>query len=524
MITKTREGIRRASDRLPLRIKLVATVLALVIGALVAADIAATTSLRGYLLGRIDTQLADAASRTLRGPGGPGDPGLTGNDDHVRPPSDYYIAWAGSSGNLVVLDSDPIRAGQSGPRLPRLTTSVAAERSKPFTVPAVGEGSGWRIRLTPLSNGTTLVVGTDLGDLNGTVSRLLFLELITGLVVLVLLAGLAYVLVGSSLRPLVEVEETAAAIAAGDLSRRVPSHDPRTEVGRLSSALNGMLAQIEAAFGLRQASESAAKASEERMRRFVADASHELRTPLTSIRGFAELYRQGAATDTEDVTHYMRRIEDAAARMGLLVDDLLLLARLDQQRPLERRPVDLLVLAADAVHDAQAIAPARKITLEAFGGSAPPVVTGDDSRLRQVLGNLVGNALVHTAEGTPVTVRVGSTTDNGTEVVAVLEVVDAGSGLPPEEADRVFERFYRADKSRARSRGGSGLGLSIVAALTAAHGGRVEVDTQVGRGTTFRVVLPLAQVAPTAALAAWSRGTPSGPTARDAASGPGTAG
>ncbi|PZS31348.1 MAG: two-component sensor histidine kinase [Pseudonocardiales bacterium] len=492
MIGLARARLRQASDRLPLRIKLVVTVLALVMGALVAADVAATTSLRGYLLGRIDSQLQDATSRL---PHELGDQRPGGGGAHGGPPSDFYVALANPAGTVVPLRTDPVRAGQSAPRLPTLTTSAVAARQGPFTVRATGEGEDWRVLVSPFADGSgSLVVATALGDLNGTVNRLLFLELVTGFVVLFLLAGLAYLLVRTSLRALVEVEETAAAIAAGDLSRRVPHHDPRTEVGRLSAALNGMLAQIEAAFGLREASETAAKASEERMRRFVADASHELRTPLTSIRGFAELYRQGAATDADDVGRFMRRIEDAAARMGLLVDDLLLLARLDQQRPLERRPVDLLALAADAVHDALAIAPTRPVTLQTADGPAPPVVIGDDSRLRQVLGNLVGNALVHTAEGTPVTVRVGVRADGqDQDAVAVLEVVDAGAGLPPEEADRVFERFYRADKARTRGSGGSGLGLSIVAALAAAHGGRVEVETEVGKGTTFRVVLPLAQ-------------------------------
>jgi two-component system OmpR family sensor kinase len=493
MIGTARARLRRATDRLPLRIKLVVTVLALVMGALVAADVGATASLRGYLLSRIDAQLQDTTERVSHGgPPSRADPGLGG--ERRGPPSAFYVAVASPDGTVVAQRTDPVRAGQTGPKLPSLTTRAVATRSHAFTVPPLGAGNDWRILVTPLADGS-LVVGTNLGDLNATVSRLVFLELVTGLAVLILLAGLAYLLVRTSLRPLVEVEETAAAIAAGDLSRRVPHHHPRTEVGRLSAALNGMLAQVEAAFRLRQASEAAAQASEGRMRRFVADASHELRTPLTSIRGFAELYRQGAATGAGDVARYMRRIEDAAARMGLLVDDLLLLARLDQQRPLERQPVDLLLLAADAVHDAQAVAPDRRVSLQTIDGPAPPVVIGDDSRLRQVLGNLVSNALVHTTEGSPVTVRVGSMADRPAAApVAVLEVTDAGPGLPPDEAARVFERFYRADQSRTGG-AGIGLGLSIVAALTAAHGGRVEVETRVGAGTTFRVVLPLAESA-----------------------------
>jgi two-component system OmpR family sensor kinase len=230
------------------------------------------------------------------------------------------------------------------------------------------------------------------------------------------------------------------------------------------------------------------------MRRFVADASHELRTPLTTIRGFAELYRQGAARDPAELDRLMRRIEDQAARMGLLVEDLLLLARLDTQRPLDRRPVDLLALAAEAVNDARAVAPDRRIELVLGddGDNSPAlVVLGDDRRLRQVLANLVNNALTHTPAGSPIEVRVGASTLDGRPGAAV-EVVDHGPGLTPEQAERVFERFYRADPSRSPADGGTGLGLSIVAALVAVHGGTVAVDSVPGRGARFRVVLPLA--------------------------------
>jgi two-component system OmpR family sensor kinase len=224
------------------------------------------------------------------------------------------------------------------------------------------------------------------------------------------------------------------------------------------------------------------------MRRFVADASHELRTPLTSIRGFAELHRMGAAADADEVRRMMRRIEDEAARMGLLVEDLLLLARLDQQRPLQRNAVDLLDVARDVVHDAQVIAPARSIDLR-VQTDVPPVVVGDEPRLRQVLSNLVGNALTHTPADTPVTVSIASSLE--AERV-VIEVADAGPGLTADEVAHVFERFYRADPARNRNAGGTGLGLSIVAGLVAAHGGEVSVDSEPGHGATFRVALPLA--------------------------------
>jgi two-component system OmpR family sensor kinase len=269
--------------------------------------------------------------------------------------------------------------------------------------------------------------------------------------------------------------DTAGAIAEGDLTRRVPQADPRTEVGQLGVALNGMLAQIERAFAER-------KASEDRLRRFLADASHELRTPLTSIRGYAELFRRGARDRTEDLEKSMRRIEEESSRMGILVEDLLLLARLDQSRGLQPRPVDLSALAGDAVEDARAADPDRRIELDA---PEPVVASADDARMRQVAANLLSNALVHTPAGTPVTVRVDA---DGPD--AILEVADRGPGLTPEQASRAFEPFYRSDPSRDRSTGGAGLGLSIVAAISEAHGGRVEVRPTPGGGATFKVTIP----------------------------------
>jgi two-component system OmpR family sensor kinase len=340
-----------------------------------------------------------------------------------------------------------------------------------------------------------VVVAASLDGIDSTTRQLRTIDLVVSLVVLALLAGAGAAIVRASLRPLVEIEQTARAIAAGDLTRRVPDRDPRTEVGRLGRALNTMLAQIESAFSARAASEASARRSEDRMRRFVADASHELRTPLTTIRGFAELYRQGAARDPAEPDRLMRRIEDQAARMGLLVEDLLLLARLDRQRPLDRGPVDLLALATEAVADASAVAPDRRIELLLSSDDGQPrhalVVLGDSQRLRQVLANLVGNALRHTPAGSPVEVRVGEATLDGRPGAAV-EVVDHGPGLTPEQTERVFERFYRADPARSGGDGGTGLGLSIVAALVAVHGGTVQVDSVPGRGARFRVVLPLA--------------------------------
>jgi two-component system OmpR family sensor kinase len=269
--------------------------------------------------------------------------------------------------------------------------------------------------------------------------------------------------------------QTSGMIAAGDLSQRVQPHDPRTEVGQLGDALNTMLSEIERAFDDRLV-------AEERLRQFVADASHELRTPVTSIRGFAELFRRGAGERPADLANVMRRIEQEGERMGELVEELLLLARLDQGVPLEREPVDLALLVGAAVDAARAADPERLIDVE---GESPLVVLGGESRLRQVVDNLLTNARLHTPAGTPVHVRLAS---EGKRLV--LEVSDEGPGVPAEEADRIFERFHRLDRSRARSKGGVGLGLAIVRSVVEAHGGTVVYRPRPGGGSLFRVSLP----------------------------------
>jgi two-component system, OmpR family, sensor kinase len=278
-------------------------------------------------------------------------------------------------------------------------------------------------------------------------------------------------------RPIKRMTATATAIAEGDLSRRVEPAAPGTEAAELGSALNTMLGQIEASFAVREA-------SEERLRQFVADASHELRTPVTSIRGYAELYQRGALDDEASLSQAMRRTEQEAIRMGRLIDDLLLLARLDQGRPLERAPVDLGGLVDDSVLDARAIDPERTIETDLATGIT---VLGDEHRLHQVLANLLGNALRHSPRTAAVRVSLARR-----DRVGVLEVHDDGPGMPADVAARAFERFYRADPSRARASGGVGLGLSIVAAVAAAHGGSVSARSEAGAGATFEVVLPLA--------------------------------
>jgi two-component system OmpR family sensor kinase len=270
--------------------------------------------------------------------------------------------------------------------------------------------------------------------------------------------------------------QTADAIAGGDLSRRVSPATERTEVGRLGLALNAMLGQIEKAFAERQASEN-------RLRQFLADASHELRTPLASIRGYAELFRIGAARKPADTEKAMSRIEDESERMGALVENLLTLARLDQVPEVARKPVDLAMLASDAAGDARAIAPDRQIELRAV---SPVTVMGDASQLRQVLGNLVRNALVHTPAGTRIELSVQVVGSD-----AEVEVRDHGHGLPTDDTDALFERFWRADPGRGRGRAGAGLGLSIVAAIVAAHGGHVSAANADGGGAVFTIRLPV---------------------------------
>ncbi|MGW5386374.1 sensor histidine kinase [Nocardia sp. NPDC003963] len=353
-----------------------------------------------------------------------------------------------------------------------------------------GTAVQWRV-LTTTNEYGTVTIGLPLQENQRTVAGLVLIEVLTGAVALLILAVLGYLVVRRSLRPLHTVEQTAAAIAAGDLHRRVPVRGVDTEVDHLAQSLNVMLSQIQLAVGATEASEEHARRSEAKMRRFVADAGHELRTPLTTIRGFAELYRQGASTDAGAL---LARVETEAQRMGLMVEDLLMLARLDSDRPLDRVPVDMLAVAAEVVHNAAAVAvqhkaapdePDRRIRLDVDGGAGASIVLGDAARLHQILMNLVANAVRHTPPGTPVTVRLSAAGDE-----VHVDIVDTGPGLSSEDADRVFERFYRVDSSRNRASGGSGLGLSIVQALVVAHGGRVGVHETPGGGATFSVALP----------------------------------
>jgi two-component system, OmpR family, sensor kinase len=586
------ESLRSLPGRTPLRVKLITAVLTLVAIALAVISIAGISVLKGYLLNQADNSiqsLIDAHNDH---------PFTVGGPPHYAPGE--AAIWLPNGGQPqqvltpVTSSGYGLRASPQiipGPDIPANPSSLPSAATNAITVPATSGDGRWRIVDLPASvtnpDGSTtqgtLVLAIDVSSVYSTIGKLVGLDLIvSGLLLFgIVIVGIA--VVRASLRPLTDIERTAEAIAAGDLTRRVPDRDPRTEVGRLGRSLNSMLAQIETAFDARAASEFAARRSEERMRQFVADASHELRTPLTAIRGYAEYYRQrgglaevpGASarhalangTDTSaddagaappeavlarpgagepqgpgagepqgpgaaeapgpgsdadpervgplaraDLDRIMQRVEQESSRMGVLVEDMLLLARLDQQRPLEQRTVDMLTLAADAVHDARVMAPHRNISLT-VGAGAALLVVGDEVRLRQVIGNLMSNALNHTPDGTSIEVRVRSGSLDEWRVAAagagraalatasrdaqpipavILEVADQGPGLTPYQAEHVFERFYRADQARTRSAGGAGLGLAIVAALVAAHGGNVWVQSQPGGGATFRIAIPLA--------------------------------
>ncbi len=396
---------------------LVAATLVLVACGLAVSGVAVTSILRHHLISRVDQTLLDATHGWAQAPREEAPVRQVPNAD--RPPSDFYVRSIAADGRTFSVVND----SNAEPALPD-NNDVGPD---PTTVGSVdNSGVQWRAVSVRGPLGRSITVAYDLSDVQHTVRSLVWLQVGIGIAVLLVLGVAGYAVVHRSLRPLVEVEQTAAAIAAGQLDRRIPERDPRTEVGRLSLALNGMLAQIQLAVASSESSAEKARTSEDRMRRFITDASHELRTPLTTIRGFAELYRQGAADDVEML---MSRIESESRRMGLLVEDLLLLARLDAQRPLEQRRVDLLAIATDAVHDAQSIAPRRTIAIEVLDGPGTPEVLGDEARLRQVLSNLVTNALQHTPESAEITVRVGTEDDN-----AVLEVSDKGPGMSQEDA------------------------------------------------------------------------------------------
>ncbi len=529
-------------NRISLRTKITGVTVLLLTTGLLVAGLGTMAVLRNYLQDEVDAKITLASGKlggTIQ---------YTGTAESPRCavstlPNDYYLAVLDHDGDIMCNNREE---DATRPVVDTLTLERVAMSEGALTLPSTELGGQWRVVVLPASNqlGTdyfTVVIGLDLKDTNSIVSRYAAIFLFFGLTVVIVGGALTRLLVTSTFAPLREVEATAARFAGGDFSQRLGGATPNTEVGRLNRSLNSMLSRIDRAFADR------AKTIDQ-MRRFVGDASHELRTPLVSVRGYAELYRMGALTKPEDVAQAMERIEKEAIRMGGLVEDLLELARLDEAKPLQLTEVDLVPLASDAALDAMAASPGRVVTVVAtefptapvvldlvqpdaplpttpprvatlatgpiaFAGAtlsrlvsrrrpvsadvttpAPPpaelraVVSAEENKIRQVLANLIGNALRFTPESSPIEIGVGV---DGTSQQAVLSVIDHGEGIPPQIREKIFQRFWRADSSRARDTGGSGLGLAIVSAIVHSHEGEVDIVETPGGGATFRVFLPL---------------------------------
>jgi two-component system OmpR family sensor kinase len=474
-----------------LRARLLTGVLVMTTVGLVAAGGGTYLALRSFLLGRIDQQLM--AARASVGHGlrqSPSSKIDATTLDRLAPPI-AFVEVRNAAGHVLAVH-DPSSLGQPVPA-PRLPADLhlpnagrvrvpSREPALQFNVAAVQGTDHYRVLVSSLPKAAgVLIVAVALDDVNATLHHLLAIELLIAAALLAILALLAFWLLRRALRPLERISETAAGIAQGDLDVRLSPADQGSEIGRLGLALNGMLERLEDAFARRDRSEA-------QLRRFVSSASHELRTPLTSIRGYAALLRRGAGQHPEDLEKSVSRIESEATRMAGLIDDLLLLARLDEERPLRRSSTDLALIARDAVDDARAREPARPITVDA---DHPVTVSGDEPRLRQIVANLLENAQVHTPTATPVRVEVAIR--NG---LAVLRVIDSGPGIDPDQAAHIFERFYRGTPpgsgDAAPRTGGSGLGLAIVQTIAEAHGGTATVSSHPGEGARFEIVLPLA--------------------------------
>ena len=476
-----------------LRNRLVLGVVILSTLGFITSGVVAQKQLESFLIHQIDDQLVSVASGALPRVNRAGivddhefqeRRGIVEEDDDEAPPTP--LNQVPTSISLTLLDSNGAVVAGIGGDLNTVSVrdyiagyspeEVAEFEGEPFTVRA--EGENFRVLALPLPSSLgSVAIAQSLNDVDRTLSRLQWLFFLIGFVIVGLIALASRTVIKVGLKPLSDVEVTAAQIAAGDLSARLPEANPTTEVGRLTTSLNTMLARIEESFAIR-------KTSEEKLRRFVADASHELRTPLTAIRGFAELHRQGAVTGKEETKQLLARIEGESIRMGSLVEDLLLLARLDQAREMERLPVDIAKATRDAVASAQVAGPGHPISL--IGDADELYTLGDQHRIHQVVANLLANARTHTPVGTPITVSIAQSGDG-----VRIAVADAGPGLSEEDQRRIFERFYRADSSRVRIEGeGSGLGLSIVDAVMKAHGGNVSVNSVIGKGSTFTLFFP----------------------------------
>jgi two-component system OmpR family sensor kinase len=506
---------------LSLRSRVLLALAAGLVVALLVAGIATYRELRSFLLTQVDQSLQTTAATLAEGPdpGGPGGSGGQGAaESHSEPLSQFGSPYGGSGQcDLPRLDSQtylqvrsasgpvcdelayqPGSYATCSPRLPAAITGFTpgkdpgGEPAVYFNAPSQRKGGPeFRVMASELSNGQQLILAVPLSATSATLHHLLGIELAVAAAALALAGLVGAWLVHVGLRPLRAIERAAGAITQGDLSHRVPGSNRTTEVGRLAIALNVMLSRIQQAFVRRDATEAALRQSQGRLRQFVANASHELRTPVAAISAYAELFERGAESRPEDLARVMNGIRIETARMGHLVEDLLLLARLDESRPLERSPVDLVEVSRQAVEAARAVGPDWPLRVDARG---PVIVAGDAGRIRQVLDNLLANVRAHTPPGSTARVAVSRVDEEG-----IIEVIDNGPGIRADEAARLFERFYRADASRSRASGGAGLGLSIVAAIVAAHGGTVAASPGTGNGAVFTVRLP----AP-GAVANWS--------------------
>ena len=464
-----------------LRNRLILASVVLASFAIIASDFAANAALRTYLISQVDDQLINISSTSLNRLDRAGIAPLEADDKNSPFKILEPLRGVPTATSITLLDIDGNLIGQVGGELGGKNfavtglkiAEVSQYKNRPFTIEGKDGEPDIRALAQMLPTGMgSVIVADSLEKVDKTLSQLRFLFLILGLIALITIAMAARWIIALGLKPLEAVEDTAEAIAAGDLSARLPAAKPDTEVGRLTTSLNTMLARIEESFTARVESEN-------KLRRFVADASHELRTPLTAIRGFAELHRQGAVVGEEKTKELINRIEKESVRMSSLVEDLLLLARLDQSRELAKEPVDLNTLITEAVASARAAGPNHPIEIKLEASEI--FVLGDSQRIHQVIANLLANARTHTPNGTEISITAMQGVSETT-----IAVSDKGPGLSKADQDRIFERFYRADPSRVRNSGeGSGLGLSIVDAVMKAHGGYVSVKSEVGRGATF---------------------------------------
>ncbi len=481
-----------------LRSRLTLGILLLTAFGFVLSSVVAKQALEGYLIGQVDNQLISLSKTSLpiiavagivreeaeeefehRQEG-------RGREENLPRPRNPFSRIPTTT-SLTVLDASGFVTGRLGGDLNSAQIAdylsgfdindVNQKAGKPFTVK--GDGEDFRALAVALPNNSgSIIAAQSLGDLDRTVGKLGFFFLLIGLSLLTLIAIASRIVIKIGMRPLEDVEATAEQIAAGDLSARMPEANPNSEVGRLVTSLNSMLTRIESSFAVR-------KESEDKLRRFVADASHELRTPLTAIRGFSELYRQGAVTGEDATRELLGRIEGESKRMGSLVEDLLLLARLDQSREMASKPVDLSEVVESAVISARAAGPQHSVIFTKPDSEI--FVLGDEPRIHQVIANLLANARAHTPVGTEIRVSISHDSDG-----VRISVSDNGPGLSQSDQEKIFERFYRADTSRVRVDGeGSGLGLSIVDAVMKAHKGSVTVVSGLGKGATFTLFFPV---------------------------------